>query len=226
VEFARVCSGRESRVILGRGEEVAVIFAFTDGDVWRPGIGDPTVMGWITVVAYFAAALLCFRQTIAKGTSASREKKVFWSTLTILLVFLGFNKQLDLQTLLTLTGRRIALAQGWYGKRRVIQFIFVVVIAIGGLLSVVVMGTFVRRHPELRLALVGLITLLVFVVVRAASFHHVDQVINLHVGGVKMNVVLELGAIALVSLGAWKAGTDRDNTGGDISPPEMAAAHD
>jgi hypothetical protein len=203
-----------------------VIFAFTDGDVWRPGIGDPTVMGWITVVAYFAAALLCFRQAVAKPTSVSREKKVFWSTLTILLIFLGFNKQLDLQTLLTLTGRRIALAQGWYGKRRVIQLIFVLVIAIGGLLSVVVMGTFVRRHPELRLALVGLVTLLVFVVVRAASFHHVDQVINLHVGGVKMNAVLELGAIALVSLGALKAGTDRDNTGGDISPSEMAAAHD
>jgi hypothetical protein len=203
-----------------------VIFAFTDGDVWRPGIGDPTVMGWITVVAYFAAALLCFRQAVAKPTSVSREKKVFWSTLTILLIFLGFNKQLDLQTLLTLTGRRIALAQGWYGKRRVIQLIFVLVIAIGGLLSVVVLGTFVRRHPELRLALVGLVTLLVFVVVRAASFHHVDQVINLHVGGVKMNAVLELGAIALVSLGALKAGTDRDNTGGDISPSEMAAAHD
>lgn len=27
---------------------------------WAPGIGDPNVMGWITVVAYLSVAYLCF----------------------------------------------------------------------------------------------------------------------------------------------------------------------
>ena len=27
---------------------------------WSPGIGDPNVMGWITVVAYLWASYLCF----------------------------------------------------------------------------------------------------------------------------------------------------------------------
>ena len=29
------------------------------GDRWRPGIGDPTVLGWATVVAYALSFVLC-----------------------------------------------------------------------------------------------------------------------------------------------------------------------
>jgi hypothetical protein len=202
-----------------------VIFAFTDGDVWRPGIGDPTVMGWVTVVAYFVAALLCFREGArVKRGAGPREKKLFWSTLAVLLVFLGFNKQLDLQTLLTLTGRRIAIAQGWYENRRVVQLVFVAMIALGGVFSVWLMSRLVRKYPDLRLAMLGFVALLVFVVVRAASFHHVDQLINFHLAGVRMNWVLELGAIALVAIGAWKAGARARNDDEEIPPRELAAA--
>ena len=28
---------------------------------WVAGIGDPSVMGWVTVAVYFATAFLCFR---------------------------------------------------------------------------------------------------------------------------------------------------------------------
>ena len=201
-----------------------MIFAFTDGDVWRPGIGDPTVMGWVTVVAYFGAVLLCWREAVAAKHHPARAKKFFWSTLAVLLVFLGINKQLDLQTWLTLTGRRLAISQGWYEYRRFVQLIFVAVIAVGGLFSVWIMSRLVRKYPELRLALVGFVALLVFVIVRAASFHHVDQLINFHFAGVKMNWVLELGAIALVSVGAWTAGARAQNDGGEIPPRELAAA--
>lgn len=202
-----------------------MIFAFTDGDVWRPGIGDPTLMGWVTVVAYFGAALLCFREALAVKTNpANRDKRLFWWTLTVLLVFLGFNKQLDLQTLLTLTGRRIAIAQGWYESRRAVQLIFVALIGAAGLLSVWLMTRLVRKHPELRLALVGFVALLAFVVIRAASFHHVDQLINFHFAGVRMNWVLELGAITLVSMGAWKAGMRARNDGEDLPPQELVTA--
>jgi hypothetical protein len=121
------------------------------------------------------------------------------------LVFLGFNKQLDLQTLLTLTGRRIAIAQGWYENRRIVQLFFVAFVALGGLCSVALMRRLVRKHADLRLPLFGFVVLLVFVVIRAASFHHVDQLINFRMGAVRMNWVLELGAISLVASGAAKA---------------------
>lgn len=183
-----------------------MVFAFTDGDVWRPGIGDPTFMGWLTVAAYFGAAFLCLREFLAaRRVHSPREKTFFWGTLTVLLVFLGFNKQLDLQTLLTLTGRRIAIAQGWYENRRIVQLLFVAIVGIAGVLSVLAMRLLVRKHADLRLPLAGFVVLLVFVVVRAASFHHIDQFINFRMGGVRMNWVLELGAIALVAFGASTA---------------------
>lgn len=183
-----------------------MILAFTDGDVWRPGIGDPTFMGWLTVVAYFGAAFLCIREFMkARKINGPREKTFFWATLSMLLVFLGINKQLDLQTLLTLTARRIAIAQGWYENRRIVQIFFVAVVGIAGVFTILAMRLLVWKHTDLRLTLIGLVVLLVFVVVRAASFHHIDQLINFRLGWVRMNWVLELGAIALVVWGALAA---------------------
>ena len=49
-------------------------------------------------------------------------------------------------------------------------------------------------------ALLGLGFVCVFVVVRAASFHHVDSLLGTWVFGVKMNWVLELPGPILVAL--------------------------
>ena len=204
--------------------EVSALLAFTDGDVWRLGIGDPTVMGWLTVVAYFVVAIFCLREAVhARRVRAPSEKLLFWGTLTMLLVFLGFNKQLDLQTLLTLTGRRIAIAQGWYENRQVVQIFFVGCVAVGGFISVALMRRLVRKHADLRLPLLGFVVLLVFVVIRAASFHHVDQLINFRMGGVRMNWVLELGAISLVAMGAAKARKGPATNDRGIEPDGLAA---
>ena len=39
---------------------------------WSPGIGDPTVMGWLTVVAYLAAAWLCLRAFMVEKAGPPR----------------------------------------------------------------------------------------------------------------------------------------------------------
>jgi hypothetical protein len=202
-----------------------VILAFTDGDVWRPGIGDPTFMGWLTVAAYFGAASLCVRELIkARRIDSPREKTFFWATLATLLVFLGFNKQLDLQTLLTLTARRIAIAQGWYENRRIVQILFVAAVGIAGVFTVLAMRLLVWKHTDLRLPLIGFVVLLVFVVVRAASFHHIDQLINFRLGWVRMNWVLELGAIALVAWGALTARKRSREPLNTLTPDGLAPA--
>lgn len=192
--------------------EVSTLLAYTDGDVWRPGIGDPTVMGWVTVAAYFFAAFLCGRQWLANRVANLRndmpkDKRLFWGALTLMLVFLGINKQLDLQTWLTLAGRKIAISQGWYENRRVLQAGFVLAIALAGALGTAVAFRLVRRHSDLRVALGGFVILLAFVLTRAASFHHMDMLINFRVGGIRMNWVLEIGAISLLIFGAWKRRT-------------------
>jgi hypothetical protein len=181
-----------------------VILAFTDGDQWRPGIGDPSVMGWITVAMYALGCGTCIvAAKNSRATKPEQPKAVFWGVLAAILLILGINKQLDLQTWLTLTAKRVALAQGWYEGRRVLQLVFIALIGIMGLVGFYLMWRLVKTHwTDLWLPLAGFFLLLSFVLIRAASFHHVDAMLKWEVGGFKMNWVLELGAISLIIIGA------------------------
>lgn len=199
------------------------LFAFTDGDVWRPGIGDPGFMGWVTVLVYFAVAILCLRNfLVARQSRRSRNEVAFWGVLGCSMILLGINKQLDLQTLLTLTVRRIALAQGWYEQRRLVQAVFVGIVALIGIATSIWLWRVVKcTGRTLRVPLAGFILLVCFVVVRAASFHHFDSLINLRTGGVRMNWILELGSLGIIAFGAWPH-RNRDLIGHGGSPPQNA----
>jgi hypothetical protein len=191
---------------------IAPIFAFTDGDRWRPGIGDPTFIGWFTVVAYFATAYLCWR---AAGNSQYQRKiRWFWNGLAILLVLLGINKQLDLQTELTFIGRDFAKATGWYEDRRIVQAIFILIVALVGFSVTAALFWFYRNElRRLRAASAGVGFLMTFIVIRAASFHHVDQFLRFDPGGVRMNWVLEIGGIAAIAWPAWRGWKQSSDTG-------------
>jgi hypothetical protein len=184
-----------------------LILAFTDADRWRPGIGDPTFLGWFTVVGYFVATCLAFQVAWKwhrqKALPEARSVSRFWYFFSFLLLFLGNNKQLDLQTWFTLTGRRIAIHQGWYTMRRPVQLAFIVIIALCGTLASAGIAWWLRkafRHQWLALA--GGAFLWCFVLVRASSFHHVDQFLGFRLAGFKMNWILELGGIACVIFAA------------------------
>ena len=166
---------------------------------WSPTIGDPSVMGWVTVVAYVAAgglaALAC------RGRSGRR--RAFWLVLAVILLALALNKQLDLQSALTATGRCLAKAEGWYARRRPVQVAFIVfVIATGLLVAAILFRTMRRDLREVWLALIGIVFLLAFIAIRAAGFHHFDRVIGHAVGGVRVNWILELGGIAMIATNA------------------------
>jgi hypothetical protein len=184
------------------------LLAFTQDDHWEPGIGDPTVIGWVTVVAYFVAAWLCWSCTHRYGKAGSgwSRPRVFWALVTLALVFLGFNKQLDLQTWLTLFGKHLAQNEGWYDQRRTYQAAFIGGVAVGGAFSLVGLRALVGRvTPPVRLALIGGVFLGCFILIRASSFHHVDQMLGMNFEGIKMNWVLELGSITLVAAAAaWE----------------------
>ena len=178
---------------------------------WHPGTGDPSVLGWLTVVGYFLAALLSFRAMRAHqaragaGGPAGKDERLlarFWGLVLVAMFSLGINKQLDLQTLFTEIGRDLAREQGWYEVRRRYQVAFIVSVAVVGLASTAVLA-FVMRHVLRRMVggLLGLGALVTFVVVRAASFHHVDLLLMR--GRVRLNWVLELGGIALIASSAW-----------------------
>jgi hypothetical protein len=182
---------------------------------WSPGIGDPGLLGWITVFAYFSAATMAYaagqrsrRRSLSEGMEyhcwirASR----FWAALAIVLVALGINKQLDLQSLFTVVVRQTAKEQGWYAERRGPQRLF---IAGTSVTALTIVGFMIFSLHDLerwvKLAAAGAIMLLTFIVVRAASFHHVDIVLGSVLGGVRINHLLELGGIGIIVAAATRA---------------------
>jgi hypothetical protein len=199
---------------------------------WSPGIGDPNVMGWVTVVAYLCAAYLCFavhRTYRAAAGPASKARTwgpialallgqrrrlaalpeavrmgALWNALALGLLLLGINKQLDLQTALTEIGKILAARQGWYEHRQRVQIDFIIgVVLVGIWLIGSVLLLAGRNLPRLGLALVGIVFLCCFVAIRASSFHHVDRLLGADLGGLKINWIMELGGISLVGIGAY-----------------------
>jgi hypothetical protein len=171
---------------------------------WSPGIGDPTIAGWVTVAAYMAAAAMCFRVAGARPGRGSSEAG-FWYALGFGLLVLGVNKQLDLQSALTEFGRWFAKRQGFYGRHRELQRWFA-----GGLLVVstcasVALIWFIRRaHHATKIAAAGVCALLGFIASRAASFHHFDHLAGVRMLGMTLNWALELGGIGAVIVGAFR----------------------
>jgi hypothetical protein len=185
-----------------------ILLAASEGGRWRPGIGDPTVLGWVTVVAYLLAALVCGaaarREPMLDGTRRPRaHPSRFWLVLAGLMLALGINKQLDLQSLVTQIGRDTVRDLGLYSERRGLQlgFIFAVsLVCVGALAGFLwaARGKLKRRW----LALAGMCFIVGFVMIRAASFHHVDIFLGERLGGLRWNWILELGGIAVVATAA------------------------
>ena len=57
-----------------------------------------------------------------------------------------------------------------------------------------------------RLAVLGALSIIVFVVVRAASFHKVDQLIGATFMGLRWNWILEMGGLLIIHAAAiWRS---------------------
>lgn len=173
---------------------------------WSPGIGDPTIMGWLTVVLYLFGAWQCFRVAALHTNLFRTNERIIWWILVCGLLALGLNKQLDLQSAFTEIGRIIATQQGWYEKRYKVQVLFIYGVAIFGTLAAFALVYVARKVPLATLiALVGSVCLLTFIFIRAASFHHFDLYINSVAFGLRMNWILEMGGIVIIILGArWR----------------------
>ena len=195
---------------------------------WTAGIGDPSPIGWFTVAAYLVTAVLCSRAAAQAGWSSHSAmglgftERQFWQAMALIFLGLGINKQLDLQSLLTEIGRVAARTEGWYGNRRTYQVLFIEALAVAAAgLVLVLLWIFRRSRPALKLAVLGLTFTTTFVVLRAASFHHVDQLLKHRLLGWRWNWIIELGGIAIVAIAALSycrqtvpPGQDRDQ--GDV----------
>lgn len=179
---------------------------------WSPGIGDNHPMGWLTVALYLLAAVAC-AIAASRGTFPARtssRERLFWWFAAGVLMLLAINKQLDLQSLLTSVARCLAMNQGWYEDRRAVQVWFVGVVAAVGGLGIVALGFLLRNtFARTGLAVAGLGFVCVFVAIRAASFHHVDTLIDGRLFGLRLNWLLEMPGPLIVLVAAIRQSRSR-----------------
>ncbi|MBW9113717.1 hypothetical protein JNB88_08735 [Rhizobium cauense] len=175
---------------------------------WHPGIGDPTVSGWIAAVLYLIASINCWRTAgavcLEKQTRYSDVG--LWRVISVAFLFLGINKQLDLQSALMEMGRVVSRSGGWYEQRRTLQAIFTVVAVVFCLAATPAIASRARKSPfQARLALVGSTFVLAYVIIRTASFNHFDRFISNRYLGFEWNWILEIAGIGMVLLASeWR----------------------
>lgn len=166
---------------------------------WLPAIGDPTFIGWFITIAYLIATLFTTRVYLVAHKlfqpSCVKQQKYFWLFLTCSLLFLGINKQLDLQSILTVMGRYYAKKQHWYQYRREIQKDFIILLSVIMSLSALILISYFRNILiENSLAIMGSIFLLAFIILRASTFYHL-----IYFQDIKINALLELSGVFLIA---------------------------
>jgi hypothetical protein len=170
---------------------------------WTPGIGDPTITGWLTVVFYFVAAAFSFR-AVGRSQLSGRNWKTegaFWACLAMAMLALGVNKQLDVQSVMTEIARNLAKEGGWYNGRRAVQQLAIGLIAVAAGGTALLLVVLLRNAAtEAKIAALGLCLVLAFVLIRAASFHHVDLLLGRAVVGIRWNALLEIPGIVVISI--------------------------
>lgn len=173
---------------------------------WSPGIGDPTIMGWITVVLYALGVIQCYQVVSRHSKQMLHNESMLWWLLVFGLLALGINKQLDLQSAFTEVGRIFATQYGWYESRHKVQVVFIYAVIAVALSSLSALAFLSRKAPfPTILALIGSVCLVSFVVIRASSFHHFDHYIDSVMFGLRMNWILEMGGIFIIIVGArWR----------------------
>jgi hypothetical protein len=171
-------------------------------------VHDQGPLAWFVVAGYLIAAFLALR---AVSATNGREGG-FWLATGIVMVLLGINKQLDLQSDLTDFARAAAHSEGWYSWRRDVQGLFLLLMALGTAAIAMLLWRWLRDCSlSAKVAAMGLVILLAFIFLRAASFHHIDYWVTIPVAGMRSGWWLELLGIAVIS---WAAATYRSRREG------------
>ena len=169
--------------------------------VWEQAIRQVSWYQVIVAMAYFAAAWLCLLNAhIAKG---ALETNFIWYVAAGTLGMLGANTVLHGDVFVTHVFRSAAKLEGWYGQRRLAQYL-----VISGLTLIALVAAYWLRSGltagdiQSESVALGLTALVIILLIRTVSAHGTDAVLNHHVVGVSLGRLFEFAGIGLVLHGA------------------------
>ena len=133
------------------------IFAASD---WVFGINDPSLIAWVIVAAYGFATFFCWRAQNSSRVGKTPGKRMLWASLSLMLLLLGFNKQLDLHDLVM---DIVADVVSGENRSRALQGFLIVGVIVLGAAALWLGNKFLRESSrELRWAYFAFLSLLVF----------------------------------------------------------------
>lgn len=169
---------------------------------WTIGIGDPTKIGWLTVAIYLIAVICALRQ--ARISKVLGANAALWYCLAAFLLFLGVNKQLDLQSWFMQSMKGQAIDHRWYAHRRSAQLAFIMFLGVGLLIALISLRFFLAKSwRSYKITWLGIMLLCLFILLRAATFEHFNSYINREIFSTTSYALLEIGALLLIILGAF-----------------------
>lgn len=165
--------------------------------------GHLTALGWTTLALYLAASLVSFRAAVVCRSQDSATTRRAWVWLGVILAVLGLNKEIDLQTLLIELGRQLAFSEHLYKYRLQFHTVFFLgfVLLLVGWLTVTLLRSpakIQRLVRQLPLVAIGCASICAYIVIRAASIDHVDQILGFDFEHIPFLWLLEAGGLLLI----------------------------
>jgi hypothetical protein len=167
---------------------------------------DPTITGWLICFGAFAASGLSVRAAM-RQRAHPRTGVRFWLAMAAITLFIGLNKELDLQTTMIDLARWISKYQGWYEQRDLVQRGFLIVFALAMLVAgiwLMVRAWFGTWAARIGLVSVGM--LFAFVLIRAVQIGRQEDVLPSALNTRVLTTSLEVAGVAGVMISAWIAG--------------------
>ena len=118
--------------------------------------------------------------------------------------FLAINQQLYFQTLFTAVLRCMSQASGWYEERRHNQALFIIALASSAVFLLAAALLYLRNVlPLIGIAVLGCLMVTTFILVRAATFHHEEELIGIPLlGKTEAELILKFPGTLLVACNA------------------------
>jgi len=166
--------------------------------------GDPTIAGWTICLGAISAGGLC--ASAAWTMRTARHRAAFWLISAGLLLLIGINKQLDLQTMMINIGRSIAVRQGWWDQRAWAQRTALAAAIVAAMLVGMWMIRTAWRHGMgERLCVVSIAILTCYVLLRMTAIVRQDDILPELLHADRLAMACELTGLAGAGISAWLA---------------------